>query len=153
MNTPIDPLCLRKTEAGLCSLLPGEGGESDPELERQLAQYFAGERRSFALPLRPVGSAFQLAVWAAMCRIPYGRVVSYGQLAAALGRPRACRAVAQAVAHNPLLLLQPCHRVVAAEGLGGFRAGVEKKRLLLRMEGIEITEKTGISEKFFFTFP
>ena len=79
--------------------------------------------------------------------------MTYGELAAAIGQPTACRAVANAVGKNPLLIFIPCHRVVGASGLGGFSAGLEAKRALLTLEGVQISEKSPFSEKFFFTFP
>ncbi|MBQ7871496.1 MAG: methylated-DNA--[Oscillospiraceae bacterium] len=153
MRTPIGPLVLEEGEGGVTRLLPGEGTEEASAAAAQLREYFAGERREFTVDLAPAGTPFQKAVWAAMCRIPYGKVVTYGQLAAAIGRPTACRAVANAVGKNPILILQPCHRVVAAGGLGGFSAGLEKKRALLRLEGVEIAENSPFSEKYIFTFP
>ena len=99
-----------------------------------------------------MGTAFQQAVWTALRRIPYGKVTTYGALAAAIGRPTACRAVANAVGKNPVLILLPCHRVVASGGIGGFTGGLHLKRRLLSVESIEIAEKTPFSEKFLFTF-
>ena len=128
----------------------------DPITEQaavELQEYFAGKRTEFTVAALPYGSAFQQRVWSALSRVPHGRVVTYGALAAALGQPSACRAVASAVGKNPLLILIPCHRVVAAAGLGGFSAGLEAKRTLLALEGVQIEEKTPFSEKFFFTFP
>lgn len=128
----------------------------DPITEQaavELQEYFAGKRTEFTVAALPCGSAFQQRVWSALSRVPYGRVVTYGALAAAIGQPTACRAVASAVGKNPLLILVPCHRVVAAAGLGGFSAGLEAKRILLTLEGVQIEEKTPFSEKFFFTFP
>ena len=119
----------------------------------QLREYFAKKREDFSLMAIPSGTPFQHQVWDAMSQIPYGKVVTYGQLAAAIGQPTACRAVANAVRENPLLILQPCHRVVAADGLGGFSAGLPAKRKLLELEGVEIPEKGRFLEKFFFTFP
>ena len=134
-----------------------ERGEESPdavtrEAARQLEEYFAKKRREFIIELQPCGTPFQKKVWAAMCRIPYGKLATYGQLAAAMGRPTACRAVANAVGKNPLLILCPCHRVVASKGLGGFSAGLALKRRLLAVENMVIAEKSAFSEKFLFTF-
>lgn len=102
----------------------------------QLEEYFSGARRSFALPLAPRGTAFQLAVWKALTGIPYGETVTYGELARRVGRPGAPRAVGQANGANPLPIVYPCHRVVAAGGrIGGYGGGVETKARLLALEG------------------
>ena len=85
--------------------------------------------------LAPQGTPFQLRVWRALQDIPYGRTCSYAELAAAVGSPRACRAVGQANGRNPLMIVIPCHRVIAAGGgLGGYSGGLEVKRFLLRLE-------------------
>ena len=105
------------------------------EAARQLAEYFAGERREFALPLAPSGTPFRLRVWAAMQAIPYGQTRSYGDLARALDS--APRAIGGACGANPIPLVIPCHRVVGAGGaLGGFSggAGCDTKRQLLALE-------------------
>lgn len=103
---------------------------------RQLAEYFAGERRSFELPLEPEGTEFQRAVWDALTAIPYGSTVGYGELARALGRPAASRAVGRANGSNPIPVIVPCHRVIGAQGdLTGYGGGLERKRFLLRHEG------------------
>ncbi len=102
----------------------------------QLEEYFAGQRREFALPLAPAGTPFQKKVWRALCDIPYGQLCSYGQLAARAGNPRASRAVGMANHRNPIAIIQPCHRVVGADGsLTGYGGGLDKKELLLRLEG------------------
>lgn len=104
---------------------------------RQLGEYFAGKRRSFELDLAPQGTAFQLAVWRALRAIPYGETRSYGELAAAIGRRGAARAVGAANGHNPIPIIVPCHRVIGADGtLVGFGGGLECKRQLLALEGI-----------------
>ena len=101
----------------------------------ELADYFAGKRKEFSLPLSPKGTDFQQRVWTALCQIPYGQTWSYAQLAAAVGNPRACRAVGGANGKNPLPIFIPCHRVIAADGtLGGYSDGLEKKKALLQLE-------------------
>ena len=106
-----------------------------PAATAQLAEYFAGERTAFDLPLAPHGTAFQQAVWAALRDIPYGETRSYGELAAALGRPGASRAVGLANRHNPISIVVPCHRVVGAGGkLTGYAGGMERKSWLLALE-------------------
>lgn len=105
------------------------------EAERQLNEYFAGLRTGFDLPLRAAGTAFQQAVWSELRKIPYGETRTYGQLAAALGRPKACRAVGGACHRNPIGIIVPCHRVVGASGsLTGYAGGLEAKRYLLELE-------------------
>ena len=122
------------------------------QAKAQLEEYFAGERTEFSLFFLYNGTDFQRQVWSKLSEIPYGKVVTYGQLAAAIGQPTACRAVANAVGQNPYLILLPCHRVVASDGIGGFSAGVEAKKHLLALEGINFSDSTGISPNFLFTF-
>ncbi|HEX5761423.1 MAG TPA: methylated-DNA--[protein]-cysteine S-methyltransferase [Thermoanaerobaculia bacterium] len=107
-----------------------------PLLRRQLAEYFAAQRTAFELPLAPAGSPFQRRVWEALLAIPYGRTRSYGELAAAVGRPGAARAVGRANHDNPIGVVIPCHRVIAAGGaLTGYAGGLHRKRYLLELEG------------------
>ena len=122
------------------------------QAKAQLEEYFAGERTEFSLFFLYNGTDFQRQVWNKLSEIPYGKVVTYGQLAAAIGQPTACRAVANAVGQNPYLILLPCHRVIASDGIGGFSAGVEAKKHLLTLEGINFSDSAGISPKFLFTF-
>lgn len=101
----------------------------------QLDEYFAGRRRAFDLPLAVEGSAFQKSVWAALVTIPYGETRTYGELAAQIGRPRACRAVGGANHGNPLSIVIPCHRVIGADGsLTGYGGGLPMKKFLLDLE-------------------
>ena len=108
-----------------------------PAATAQLAEYFAGTRRSFDLPLAPRGTPFQLAVWAELTRIPYGSTVSYGDIAAALGKSSvASRAVGLANGRNPISIIVPCHRVIGADGsLTGYGWGIDLKEWFLRHEG------------------
>ncbi|CTQ51074.1 methylated-DNA--[protein]-cysteine S-methyltransferase [Jannaschia donghaensis] len=102
----------------------------------QLDAYFGGDLTTFDLPLSPSGTAFQLQVWNILATIPFGRTRSYGNLAKALGRPGASRAVGAANGANPLPIILPCHRVVGASGkLTGFGGGLPTKEFLLRHEG------------------
>lgn len=108
------------------------------QAEEQLADYFRGNRTRFTLPLRPGGTPFQRAVWDALLAIPYGETRSYGELAAALGRPKAARAVGGGCHRNPILVFIPCHRVVGRGGaLTGFGAGLAVKERLLALESAE----------------
>ena len=102
----------------------------------QLLEYFDGLRRHFDLPLAPQGTDFQMEVWHALARIPYGATWSYRDLAAAIGKPAAVRAVGAANGRNPLPIVLPCHRVIGADGsLTGFGGGLPTKEALLRLEG------------------
>jgi methylated-DNA-[protein]-cysteine S-methyltransferase len=107
------------------------------EAAAQLKSYFAGERTEFDLPLAPRGTPFQLAVWERLARIPYGRTVSYGDIATALGKsPVASRAVGLANGRNPISIILPCHRVIGADGsLTGYGGGLDRKEWLLLHEG------------------
>ena len=125
---------------GLLRHLPGSRliGQSHPLLERlatELHEYFTGERQRFTVPLQPIGTPFQLEVWAVLQRIPYGTTCTYGDEARMLGRPSAVRAVAGANGRNRLPNLIPCHRVVGADGsLTGYSSGIDRKSALLRLE-------------------
>lgn len=142
LESPLGRLSLFEEDGALCALDWGgkrAAGEPSPLLlraKRQLELYFAGRLTEFDLPLAPRGSPFERRVWRLMAEIPYGQTRSYGDLAASLGA--APRAVGQACGRNPLPILIPCHRVLAAGGaLGGYSggAGVDTKRRLLILEG------------------
>lgn len=105
------------------------------QLTTELEAYFAGTRQTFTVPLHPVGTPFQLAVWELLLRIPYGDTLSYADEARQLGRPTATRAVAGANGRNRLPILIPCHRVVGSDGsLTGYSSGVDRKSALLQLE-------------------
>ncbi len=106
----------------------------------QLEEYFSGKRKEFDLPLKISGTAFQQAVYRALIQVPFGQTTTYGLLAAQAGYPGAARAVGTAMRNNRLVIVVPCHRVLAAGGLGGYSCGLEIKRRLLRLEGIAFTE-------------
>jgi len=159
IETPLGPMAAAATERSLCLLeftdrrmmeaqlenlkrlfrLPLFPGES-PLFERlrtELAEYFAGKRRSFDLPLEYPGTDFQRRVWDALQRIPYGETRSYGELARELGAPGAMRAVGHANGLNRIGILIPCHRVINADGgLGGYGGGLWRKLRLLETEGV-----------------
>ena len=117
-------------------ILSGESsGELVKDCKAQLAEYFAGERRTFDLPFCPEGTDFQKNVWAHLRDIPYGETRTYGELAEMAGNKKASRAVGMANHCNPILILVPCHRVIGADGsLTGYAAGIEAKKYLLQME-------------------
>ena len=108
------------------------------EAERQLAEYFAGQRQSFTIRLDLQGTAFQQAVWQAMLAIPFGQSRSYGEIARQIGRPTAMRAVGAAAGMNPIAIIAPCHRVLGKSGtLTGFAGGLQAKAGLLAVENIK----------------
>lgn len=118
--------------------------QEDPEAETvrllrrtaaELDEYFAGKRRDFTVPLAPRGTEFQRRVWEALRCIPYGQTRTYGEIARAIGAPRACRAVGMANNRNPIAILIPCHRVIGCNGsLTGYAAGIAAKERLLALE-------------------
>jgi methylated-DNA-[protein]-cysteine S-methyltransferase len=149
-ETPLGPLNLYFTAAGLSALEFGGpeagSGQAPPppslkpmieKVKQQLADYFAGLPTDFStLSLDPRGTAFQLRVWQELRQIPRGKAISYRELARRVGSPKGYRAVGQANAANPLPLIIPCHRVIAADGtLGGYSSGLDRKSWLLKHEG------------------
>ena len=104
---------------------------------QQLAEYFAGRRTRFDLPLAPRGTEFQCSVWEALLKIPFGRTSTYGALARTVGKPAAARAVGAAVGANPISIVVPCHRIIGKDGsLTGFGGGLDRKTRLLQLEGV-----------------
>ena len=148
LETPIGTLRLVSNGDGLTSIeFPGrhgiiEEGDNqvmDPVLTaaaEQLSEYFAGTRNHFKLPLNPGGTTFQQTVWSALAEIPYGQLRSYKDIAEAIGKPKAVRAVGAANGRNPLPIVVPCHRVIGSDGsLTGFAGGLPAKTRLLTLEG------------------
>lgn len=142
-QTPLGRLTIASDGAALTAIAFGEeklaGERRATELTNraanQLQEYLAGKRRAFDLPLAPAGTEFQKRVWAALVDIPYGETRSYSDIAAAIGNPRACRAVGGANNKNPLAIVVPCHRVVGANGaLVGYASGTKIKAFLLDLE-------------------
>lgn len=150
MSSPIGNLRIIGSESGVRAVLwPNERqgrvtigravvADTDGRLEpavQQLEEYFAGQRREFTLPLVVRGTDFQRTVWRHLAEIPYGRTTTYGELARAIDRPNAARAVGAATGLNPLSILIPCHRLVGSGGsLTGFAGGLDAKRWLLHHE-------------------
>ena len=156
VETPLGQLRVAVTESGVVRIaLPRSSGagfagwlrNSFPDaervpwlplrdkLEQELGEYFAGKRREFSLPAELVGTDFQRAVWREIAAIPYGSTLTYAEVARAAGRKNAVRAAGTATGANPLPVLIPCHRVIAAHGkLGGFSGGLDAKRRLLALE-------------------
>jgi methylated-DNA-[protein]-cysteine S-methyltransferase len=151
IDSPIGKLKLVATDKGLAAILwendrphrvPLNIAAEDRdhpilvEAERQLAEYFAGDRTTFDLALDVTGTPFQQKVWAALRTIPFGETRSYGEIARQIGHPAAVRAVGAANGRNPLSIVAPCHRVIGSTGkLTGFAAGLDVKARLLAMEG------------------
>ena len=143
MSSPVGRLTVVSDERGLCSIAFGRrspDGRHDPEGNArtltQLREYFSGDRRAFDLRLALSGTAFQLAVWSVLRDIPYGETRSYGEIAAAVGKPGAARAVGMANHANPIPIVVPCHRVIGHDGrLTGYGGGLDTKARLLHLEG------------------
>ena len=162
MNSPAGPLLIAVSETALVALefdrgLPKKVGgqpvaweESEARtrsVREQLQQYFSGKRRDFDLALDLRGTDFQKRCWNALLRIPYGETRSYAEVARAVGSPRSFRAVGQANHYNPIAIIVPCHRVLAAGCyLGGYGGGLPVKALLLRLEGAAFRERAEASE-------
>lgn len=140
VDTPLGRMYFSGDDRYITGLSFGEVSDENPspvlwEGERQLAEYFAGKRTAFDLPLQPEGTDFQKSVWQALTEIPYGETATYGEIAAKIGNPKACRAVGMANNRNPIAVIVPCHRVVGAKGdLTGYAAGLDKKDFLLKLE-------------------
>ncbi len=144
IDTPFGPMVLAEEGEQLTHLYlktawaPQQPQRPTPLLlraARELQEYFAGQRRQFDLPLAPQGTPFQQKVWRALRQIPYGQTASYKQIAQAIGRPTACRAVGGANNKNPLPIFIPCHRVIGAGGaLIGYAGGLGLKQGLLTLE-------------------
>ena len=143
INTPMGPLTVASTEKGVASIRFGSsvptGASADDAVNReavqQLSEYFEGKRTAFDFPLDFEGTAFQKAVWNELARIPYGETRSYGDIAKAIGRPGAARAVGMANHDNPIAVVIPCHRVVGSNGsLRGYAGGLHLKAQLLSIE-------------------
>ena len=142
-DTPVGKLCIGEEDDSITrvtwSKVPQEYIQEETELilncKIQLEEYFAGNRKQFDLPLAPKGTDFQKRVWKALTDIPYGETRTYGEIAAAVGSPKAARAVGMANNKNPIGIIIPCHRVVGANGkLVGYAGGMEKKEWLLNLE-------------------
>lgn len=164
ISTPVGPVVVRGHASGVTDVyffreqneyndrkqtsggVPGGGidGVADipapvREAAKQLDEYFQGLRRQFDFPITVSGTAFQQSVWDYLLTIPYGESRTYGEIAAAIGKPGAARAVGGAVGSNPISIAIPCHRVLAfGNRLGGYGGGLETKRFLLQLEGIVV---------------
>lgn len=146
-DSPVGPLHLRADDQGLCQVAFSTDRTSPrhtdiPILQQaidELSDYFAGTRQQFTVPLSLHGTAFRQSVWHYLLTIPYGQTRSYGNVAKALNKPNAARAVGMANHWNPIVIIVPCHRVIGSNGsLTGYGGGLDKKRYLLRLEGISL---------------
>lgn len=145
LETPLGTLQLVADQDGLTAIAFPESHDESLTVgtsaildaaEQQLAEYFAGKRTRFELPLNPAGTDFQKQVWAALCEIPWGETRSYAEQASAIGKAKAVRAVGAANGRNPIPIIVPCHRVIGSDGsLTGFAGGLAMKRQLLQLEG------------------
>ncbi len=158
IDSPVGPLMLAADDHGLRHIEfrdnrhpvnrgDWHGGDNAilQATEAQLAEYFAGTRTTFDLPLAPRGTEFQLRVWQALARIPHGSTSTYAEQARAIGSPDAVRAVGAANGRNPLPIVLPCHRVIGADGaLVGFGGGLPIKEFLLRLEGALPARQAGL---------
>lgn len=145
VTTPIGLLQIIATDKAIVSATPTDheenivGNEAANKLAQEckveLAEYFAGKRKKFDLPLKQEGTQFQKKVWQELKQIPYGETRTYGEVAKLMGHPKAARAIGMANHNNPILILVPCHRVIGADGsLTGYAAGIEAKKYLLEFE-------------------
>lgn len=140
VDSPVGPLGADASDGAVTALVWGRAGtlidgQLSDRLSDEIAHYFAGDLTQFTVPLAPRGSEFQQRFYQALCAIPYGETRTYGDLAKALAVTP--QAIGQACGANPIPILIPCHRVLAADGLGGYsgRGGIEAKVALLRLEG------------------
>lgn len=151
LNTPVGKINIAHNSKEIISLqfindtLDNQIYKIDNQLyniiSHQLKKYFQKQLYTFTLPLNPKGTAFQKRVWDELIKIPFGTTCTYQELAKKIGGKEKTRAVAQAISKNPILILIPCHRILGTNGkLTGFSGGLNKKKSLLELEGIEINE-------------
>lgn len=143
IDTGIGRLYLAQEDGHIVQVDGGSASDGDRiqdtqlllQAQEEIAEYFAGKRRSFTVPFRAEGTEFQERVWQALLRIPYGETRTYGQIAAEAGSPKGARAVGMACNRNPVMILIPCHRVIGSDAsLTGFGGGLPMKKYLLRIE-------------------
>lgn len=159
MQSPIGPLEIRATAQGICYVeFCDAGAEQDrpntltARCRQQLQEYFSSARRVFELPLDPQGTEFQKSVWHCLGKIPFGKAVSYGDIADCIANRKAVRAVGAANGKNPISIIVPCHRVIGSNrSLTGYAGGLERKAWLLKHEGIAFKDDadTGLQADLF----
>ena len=136
-NKGLTAIDVKATYSKLATKPDGRAQEILAEARKQLAQYFAGDRKKFDIPLDLRGTPFQVKAWKTLTRIPFGKTISYGEQAKAMRNGKAFRAVGSANGKNPIPIVVPCHRVIASDGgLGGYSLGLKMKRQLMKIEGI-----------------
>lgn len=156
MASPIGKLFLIASDKGLCEIAWDKAPDaitvttlqaSTPaakfltQTQKELTEYFAGKRKKFTVPLDVQGTDFQKKVWNQLSQIPFGKTQSYKDVAGKIKNPQAMRAVGTANGHNPVSIIVPCHRVIAADGtLGGYAGGLNRKKKLLALEGLILTK-------------
>ncbi len=139
-NSPLGIITVISDSEALCRIDFGDIYENENPNEitertiSQLDEYFCRKRKSFDVPVKLNGTAFQIKVWNELQKIPYGEVCTYGDIAERIGNKKACRAVGGANNRNPVPIMIPCHRVVASDGIGGYAEGIDKKLTLLELE-------------------
>ncbi len=141
LETPIGLLAIRATDQFVIGVdftlkkKNSSGNKISKQAVKELAEYFSGKRKIFSVPIFYTGTAWQNKVWNKLLKVPYGSVISYQDLAVAVGQSQAARAVGGAVNKNPLAIIVPCHRVVGSRGdLVGYAGGLDKKKYLLDLE-------------------
>ncbi len=146
-SSPVGELIIHSNGRAVCAITNAQPEDeavatespNHPELTqavKELGEYFAGKRTVFTFPMEPAGTPFQHSVWEALLKIPYGKTVTYGQIAMAVGNPKGARAVGMACNKNPIWIAVPCHRVIGSNGsLTGYALGTGMKAKLLELEG------------------
>ena len=152
MNSPLGLVEFKASEKGITQVIFCGPEESEiksnkitDHCKQQLKEYFRGKRKSFDVPLDPVGTAFQKSVWDCLSKISFGETLSYLDIAKMVNRPKGAQAVGGANGRNPISIIVPCHRVVGSNGaLTGYAGGIERKLWLLNHEGISVKNSTEI---------
>ena len=154
LETPLGTVEIKASQKGIIQIIFSgaekstiKPSEITDDCKKQLKEYFEGKRKTFDLPLNPQGTAFQKSIWASLEKIPFGRVLSYRDIADMISNRKAVRAVGAANGRNPIGIIIPCHRVIGSDGsLTGYAGGIERKLWLLKHEGIDV-KKLKIHDK------
>ena len=154
LETPLGTVEIKASQKGITQVIFSgtekstiKSSKITDDCKKQLKEYFEGKRKTFDLPLNPQGTAFQKSIWASLEKIPFGRVLSYRDIADMISNRKAVRAVGAANGRNPIGIIIPCHRVIGSDGsLTGYAGGIERKLWLLKHEGIDV-KKLKIHDK------